>query len=353
MKVLRLASLFATCILMTSCSSDDSDQTREAAVRPVKLITIEGTSSLETLRFPAVVGASQISDLSFPVGGQLIELSIKESQQVEEGDVIARLDQRDFASNVSSAKAQFANAEDEYQRAVRLSREDAIARSVVEQRQTQRDVAKSQLDSAEKALEDTILRAPFSGVIAQVAVRRQKSVSPGATVVTLMGVGGAEATINVPARVIAESQNREDRGVSIILDVAPGRRFPAVLKEATLLADATAQTYAVTFSFELPEGLIVLPGMTATIETSTAVRYADAEIVRVSVPLSAIGSDGAGRYVWVVSDDTMTVSRRDVAIEDGIGDTVVISEGLEPGEMVVGAGASYLAEGMTVRAWTD
>ncbi len=190
-------------------------------------------------------------------------------------------------------------------------------------------------------------------MIAQVSVNRQQIVQPGETIVTLMGVGDAEATINVPARVIAESQAREYRSVSITLDVAPGRRFPAELKEATLIADATSQTYAVTFSFELPEGLIVLPGMTATIEMTTSARDADTEIVTVSVPLAAIGSDGAGRFVWVVSGDTMAVSRRDVEIEDGIGGTVVVSKGLGPGEIVVGAGASYLAEGMVVRPWTD
>ena len=169
MKVVRPASLVAACILLTSCGPEVSDQTRKPAVRPVKLITIEGTSSLESSRYPAVVNASQISELSFPVGGRLNEFPVIESQQVEEGYVIARLDQRDFASKVDAANAQFANAQDEYQSAVRLSQTDAIARNVLEQRRTQRDVAKSQLESAEKALEDATLTAPFPGVIAMLS----------------------------------------------------------------------------------------------------------------------------------------------------------------------------------------
>jgi len=71
------------------------------------------------------------------------------------------------------------------------------------------------------------------------------------------------------------------------------------------------------------------------------------------VPLSAILSDGAARFVWIVDQDSMTVSKREVTVSDGIGETAIVTEGLEMGETIATAGASYLAEGMQVRPWTE
>jgi multidrug efflux pump subunit AcrA (membrane-fusion protein) len=109
----------------------------------------------------------------------------------------------------------------------------------------------------------------------------------------------------------------------------------------------------VTFTFEPPENLVILPGMNATVELSSA-RVSEAGTGnRKSVPISAIGSDGESTYVWIVDQDTMTVSRRDVTIADGVGEYAIVTEGLAPGEMIATAGASFLAEGMQVRPWTD
>ena len=348
-----------TLIFAASCGREDDDQVREPKVRPVKLITLSGASDLQLARYPAVLDAAQLSELSFQVGGLVAEIAVVDSQEVQAGDVIASLDQRDFQSQVTSARAQFENAEEEYQRAVRLSQADAIARSVLEQRKSQRDVARSQLDTAEKALADTVILAPFSGVVAQVPIRERQSISAGQIVATLIGtknLGGAgivEATVNVPASVIARSQEAENRKAFVLLDAAPDTRIEATFKSASLLADSTSQTYAVTFTFDPPGNLVVLPGMHATLELSQARRTTDSQSQRVSVPLSAVLSDGTARYVWIVDQDSMTVSKREVTISDGIGDSAVVTEGLALGETIATAGASYLAEGMQVRPWTD
>jgi RND family efflux transporter MFP subunit len=358
----RIAVTFVfltTLIFAASCGREDADQVREPKVRPVKLITLSGASDLQLARYPAVLDAAQLSELSFQVGGLVAEIAVVDSQEVQAGDVIASLDQRDFQSQVTSARAQFENAEEEYQRAVRLSQADAIARSVLEQRKSQRDVARSQLDTAEKALADTVILAPFSGVVAQVPIRERQSISAGQIVATLIGtknLGGAgivEATVNVPASVIARSQEAENRKAFVLLDAAPDTRIEATFKSASLLADSTSQTYAVTFTFDPPGNLVVLPGMHATLELSQARRTTDSQSQRVSVPLSAILSDGTARYVWIVDQDSMTVSKREVTISDGIGDSAVVTEGLALGETIATAGASYLAEGMQVRPWTD
>ena len=352
-RIVTSVTLSFAILFITSCGSDEVEQTREPAVRPAKLITLSPTSDVQTSRYPAVVSAAQFSELSFPVGGQIEELAVTEGQEIEKGDLIARLDQRDFQSKVDSARSQFRNSEEEYQRAERLAKEDAIARSVLEQRESQRDIAKAQLDTAEKALEDTVLRAPFAGAVAEVPVRVRDNISAGQLVAGLMGSGAREVTIDVPARVIAESLEVEDRGSFVILEAAPDSRIPATYQEANLLADTASQTYAVTFSFEPPPNLVILPGMNATVELSSARRSETTETQRISAPLSAIVSDGDSKYVWVVDQDSMTVSRREITVADGIGEYAVVTEGLAAGDTIVTAGASFLAEGMQVRPWTE
>ncbi len=93
--------------------------------------------------------------------------------------------------------------------------------------------------------------------------------------------------------------------------------------------------------------------MQATLELSSARRATNSNALRISVPLSAILSDGTARYVWIVDEDSMIASKREVTVSDGIGESAVVTEGLEQGETIATAGASYLAEGMQVRPWAD
>ena len=356
LRINKFASGFfaiVTTVSLTSCGGEKVEQVKEPAVRPIKLLTVKAASSRSSSRYPAVINAAQLSELSFQVGGLLQELTVIEAQEISEGSVIAKLDQRDFQSNLASATSQYNNASKEYKRAVNLSKENAISKSVLEQRKSQRNVAKAQLDSAIKALEDTVLVAPFSGLVAQVPVKRLQTIPAGQLVATLIDVSELEATVSIPAAFVAQIESRTDRLAEVMLDAAPDSPIEAKFKEATLLADSTSQTYAVTFSFPPPQGLNILPGMNATLElSSTSVNQAE-QTNRVSVPLAAVLDDGGTQFVWVVDNDKMTVSKRGISVEEGIGETLVITEGIQPGETIAGAGATYLAEGMQVRPWTN
>ena len=349
-RVARIIVLIIFLVSVVSCDFAEDDEVREPLVRPVKMMTLSPASDVETTRYPVTVSAGQFSELSFQVGGLIEEVAVDDAQEVNAGDVIARLDQRDFQSQLASSRAQFQNADEEYQRAVRLAEGDAIATSVLEQRRTQRDVARAQLDSAEKALEDAVLRAPFTGVIAQVSIRERETIAAGQEVASLVNLETLEVTVNLPARVVAESQEVEDRGAFVILEAAPDNRIEATFKEANLLADTASQTYGVTFSFEPPGSVVILPGMNATMELSSA---RQALSIRKAVPVNAIVSDGDSTYVWVVDRDLMTVTRREVTVADGIGETVVVTEGLNAGETIATAGASFLTDGMQVRPWSE
>ena len=355
MHLQRLAALTGCLVfacMLSACGEEPPAQNADATSRPVKLIAITTAGNESSTRYPAVISAAEQADLSFLVGGLIEELPISEADAVERGDVIAKIDARDFESNLASAQSSFATAEDEYQRAVRLAEQDAIAQSVVEQRKAQRDVAKAQLDSAKKALEDSVLRAPFSGVVAAVEVRDQQTVNPGTVVATIIDVATLKATVDLPAGVIAQVPTRADRGAAVVLEAAPDVEIEAAFDEANLVADATSQTYAITFSFTPPENALVLPGMNATVVLKSAEAGTDSAL-SVSVPLAAVQSDGAGEYVWLVDESSMTVSRQAIEVAPGIGETVLVTNGLAVGDQIVGAGGAYLTAGAQVTPWTE
>ena len=93
--------------------------------------------------------------------------------------------------------------------------------------------------------------------------------------------------------------------------------------------------------------------MNADVILKSSTKQAIALETGVAVPLAAIQSDGQEQFVWVVNNDSMAVTKRPVRVREGIGETLVITNGLAVGESIVAAGAAYLSEGMQVRPWTD
>lgn len=353
-----LPAILLTATTLSACDSFQSEAAAAPLPRPVKLIVVDGQTTDRARSYPAVIEAADRTELSFQVGGLIQELPIKEGDEVAEGTLIAQLDQRDFRNQVASAQAQFNNADEEYQRAVRLATEDAIAQSVVEQRKSQRDIAKAQLDSARKALSDTTIRAPFDGQVASLNLRRLQSIKSGDTFATFISSRNLEAVINIPSNVIAGiPRNIEERRarfpVHVTLEALPGMQFKAFYKEAEAIADSASQTYEVAFLFERPEDILILPGMNATVEISDFPIAGNGGPTGINVPLTAISSIGGEQFVWIYDETSMTVSQRRIETAAGIGETLVVTSGLRAGETIVAAGTSYLSEGMAVRPWTD
>ena len=136
-------------------------------------------------------------------------------------------------------------------------------------------------------------------------------------------------------------------------EAAPDRTFPLTFKEAAAQADPQTQTYRVTFTMKQPEGVRILPGMTAEVTLSGMLSDEESEGTRamLAVPASAVFSDAAGHpHVWVVDTETWTVHKRAVTLGEPTGkDQVWITGGLQPGETIVLTAVQQLEEGDTVR----
>ncbi len=337
----------AAALGVAGCSGE-SERPTQAPERPAKLMLVTASADVRTVSLPAVVDASATAQLAFPLAGLLAAVFVREGDTVAVGAEIARLDQRDLRIELATAQANFDAAESDFQRAERLIGEGAISRSDFEQKKTKQSVTRAALNTARKRIDDSVLRAPFAGVVAEVHVEAFQNVAAQQSVATLQSTGTAQAIVQVPATLVAQSGRIEPLQTTVVLDAAPATPIPAVLHSAATRADPNTRTYEAHFAFTPPSDLVILPGMTGTVHVQAAVA-GDDDAGQITVPIEAILNEADAHYVWVVDTQAMTVTKRAVTLSEGVGEVLPVRSGLVGGETIVVAGVSYLHDGMRIR----
>ena len=355
---------------VAACGGKEEPVTKEEVVRPVKMITVTSSTDALQRNFPGMVRAAKRADLAFQVAGTLKQLPVDEGQEVKEGQLIAQLDQRDFENNLRNAQGQLARvkaalaaAQSEYDRILRIQKQDpgAASESMVVKRREAVDQAKAELDSAQAAVDAaqdklgyTTLRAPFAGVVSKRYADNFQEVRAKQAIVSLDDISSLEILVDLPEIVVAsikesDKQTGSEARAHAEFAAAPGEEYPLKVKEFATRADPRTQTYQVVFQMKRPEGLLILPGMTATVvgEPPASTEEADFFII----PAIAVFADDQGNSnVWVVDKEKMTVAGRKVVTGDLTGEAgIQITEGLKSGEMIAASGVSQLREGMKVK----
>ncbi len=201
-------------------------------------------------------------------------------------------------------------------------------------------------------LQDSTLRAPYDGVIAQRFVEPRQNIRAQQPVVRFQDVDEIDIAVDVPeALMAADIQSADIVQMMAELSAAPGVLFPTHVREIAQQADPTTQTYRMRVAMQVPPGITVLPGMTATV----AITYRRASILGTSmlVPVSAVFKDPAGDAVaWVIGEGQI-VERRPLKVGAVTGSQVEVLEGLQPGDRIAIAGVRFLREGMVVQDLGD
>jgi len=333
-------------VVLSGCGRKEIVE-REPVVRAVKVVTVAGDSGSQERSFPGRVQASDQVDLSFRVDGPLIEFP-DEGDFVSKGKLIARIDPRDYRIRLDAARAEVDRTDADLRRYSALYEKDAVSKAQLDQALAARDVARALAEGAEADLGDTSLRAPFSGRVAETFVENFQDVKAKEAVLSLINANQVEIVIDVPENIVARFRAVQlDSRFTARFDAAPGREFETRVNEVATQSDPRTQTFRVTFSLPQPEGVNVLPGMTANVR-----RYAPpGEHIEIVVPAIAIFADEAGSpHVWVVDRTTGRVERRSVRTGDlSETDSIVVLEGLVPGEDIAVSAVSQIRDGMTVR----
>ena len=344
----------------------------EEIIRPVKTMTVAAGTDSAGLTLPGKVRAAQRVELAFKeVGGRLIELPIagREGQEVKEGDLLARIDPRDFQTRLRNvqgrlkeaiASLDLANAE--YDRVKRIQQQDSGAisgvdidrkREAVNAMQGRIKSLRAEMATARNKLSDTQLKAPFTGLIAKRYVDNFQEVKPKQPILALEDISHVELLIDVAENVMAVARNEGDDAIHAAAEfpTARGKKFNLEIKEYATRADPATQTYQVVLEMPQPDNISILPGMTATITVSLGRQSAMGKAV--VIPAIAVLAEPSGQsFVWVVDTKELTVKRQEVKVGMISGsDNIDVTEGLEGGETIAVAGILQLQDGMKVRLW--
>lgn len=365
MKCINLES-FRTCriclilpaILLAGCDKAPGPVEEEPA-RPVKLLTIDNRPASMTLEYPGEIKAARSVNLGFEVAGKIIELPIEDGLAVTEGDLLGRLDPSDYQAARDAAQANLRASRSAYVRAKNIFDEGAGSQAEVDKTLRDLKVAEQDLKKAQKALDDTELRAPYTGVVGQRLADNYQNVQAKEAVLIFQDTSSLEMDVSVPERDFIRmkrdltlKERTEIARPEVAISAIPDRRFPARIKSFTATADPVTRTYTATFQFERPDDVNILPGMTARVilnpGTETLERYMPADVVM--VPLTAIVSDDTGNsFVWRVDPDSMKVGRVPVTLGEISNSSIGITGDLEQGDRIAITGVARLFEGAPVR----
>jgi len=348
-----LAPLFCA-LSLTGCTQPTAES--PPVVRQVKILTVGAPDSSITRDYPGTIQALQDAHQAFEVPGRIIEFLVNEGDRVKAGQVLARLDPSDYENQRRVAQANNDKARADLERSLNIKRlsAGAIAEADIERDRREVEVTDAQLAIAEKAVEDTKLRAAFDGLMARRLVTDFANVSAKEPVLILQDISQLKIEISVPERDMVHgpnvAQSKEELTDAIdpvvIVSALPNREFAARVKEYATTAEPVTRTFAVTLLFDRPEDVNILPGMTARVRLVT-----DPELAW-AIPISAVQSDEDGQpYVWKVDQQTMTVTRAPVEMKQLTADRVQLTGGVAEGDNIAISGVTQLAEGMKVRPY--
>jgi len=339
--------------------------------------TLLNASGYVTTRLDATVSSK--------ITGKISEILIEEGMKVEKNQVLARLDASNVESGLRLAEAQLASArlnlaetepmvkftQSEIERLNQLNSPRAVSRSEVAKadadalfqaaklahQKADIVVAERQVDEWKQQLDDTIIRAPFSGVVTTKDAQPGEVISPmsaggGFTrtgICTLVDMASLEIEVDVGESFI----NRVKAGqpVEATLDAYPDWKIPGKVIAIIPTADRQKATVKVRVGFEKLDPRI-LPQMGVKVAfQSDEPAETTAPARALGVPKSAVVKADGKAITWVVKDGK--VERRAITVADSGDRQVSVSAGLAAGESVVVDPPATLAEGTAVTVETS
>jgi RND family efflux transporter MFP subunit len=356
---LSRSSAFALVALgLVACGEPPPEPDADYA-RPVKTVVVSSPEASGIRQFAGRVDALRRVDLAFRVPGTLQELPIKEADEVETGQVIARLDPSDFKTRVNDARAAYQRAKADYDRAKELIKKDFISRTDFDKLESDFKRADAGLKQARLDLSYTELKVPFGGFISRRYVQNFEEVQAKQPIVALRDLSVLEVKFGVPEVLVqrlAEVEANEETDIIIpvtaSVDAAPDRQYPLSFREFSSTADPATKTFEATYVMVQPEDIDFLPGMSANVTVDLRKAFGEQQVFL--IPVTAVISDeGLNPRVWIVDESTMTIAARPVEVGRMERNEIEVLSGIEPGERIVVAGVGYLAEGMKVRPLPD
>jgi RND family efflux transporter MFP subunit len=342
--------MLLTAVFLIGCGEEVVEK---EIIRPVKVFKAgDSLGGLTGRSFPGRAEANEEVDLGFEVAGVLIERPVDKGDEVKKGQLLARLDPRDFKNELAAARAERERARAYRDRIAEALKARAVARQDLDDADARLKEAIAREEIKRKALDDSHIYAPYDGVIAFTYFDEFKRVQAKEKVLRLLDISKIKFTVDLPESLISYVPHVTK--VWVEYDVFPGRKVPASIKEVGTEASETTRTYPVTLIMDQPADIKILPGMAGKVSGEGDVPDIDGE-KGIEIPLAAVFTPETEKqdYAWVLNESTQTVHRKKVKTGVLTIDGIIITEGLELGELVVTAGVHLLQEGQKVRPMNE
>jgi RND family efflux transporter MFP subunit len=338
------------CCLSKLNSGKEMNASPQAA-RPVPTMVARPFNKTETRIFPGKVRANRRVKLAFTVSGLITELNALEGQSVEKGEVLARLDARDFQHALNIAKARYAETRQAFKRVSGLREKNIVSVSEYEKVKAEYDIAEVELRMRIKALKDTVLIAPFDGVVADRFVENHEHVNAKEPVLSFQDISVTEVVIQAPERIIMCGGAENLKKIQVSFGAGKKHIFDASLRESCICSDSVTGTFDAAIVLKERPEMRILPGMTATVLVETSAFHDAANVPsRIMLPAEAVFSEPDGNsYVWIIKPDGGKPHKRRIKIGSMRNEGVEIISGLNAGEHVAVSGIHSLREDLEAR----
>ncbi len=311
---------------------------RMAAAVETGLVEVGSISRAVTVS--GVVEPLRVVGVNSQLSGALLSVEVEEGMRVQQGQVLARLDDRELAAQEASLEAAFAVAEAAYQRAEQLRASQVITISEYERDRTAYASALAQLDQVRTRRGYAVVRSPLDGLVLEKLVESGDVVAPQTQ---LFRIGDNETmVVRVPVSELDVVELSTGDEASIIFDAFPNRVFSGTIRRIFPSADPGSRLVPVEVALDREAATTARPGFLARVTFALGARSG----VRL-VPASAIVSGTGGQGIFTVEQGHVT--RRSVQTGLTSEGQVEVLRGVEEGDTIVITGGSTLRDGSPVR----
>ncbi len=299
----------------------------------IQAVTIE-----DALNLPGVISPWEDLMVRTEVSGQIIEAPVKEGDLVIKGQVLARLDRRDYENRLAQEESAYHLAKLEYDRFSKLSKMKAISEAELDSSLARLKETKADLASAKLDLERTVIIAPMSGYINRLDAKVGLLVNRPDSIAQILDTNKIKVEIGIPESDIDAIQNLEEAQITV--EALGGKTFIGKKIFLSRQPDPSSRVYNLKLAVNNTEGQL-RPGMFCRVELVKR-RYKDA----VSIPLYAVIARREERFVYIANDSKAHYRRVELGVLDGW--QVQITDGLKIGDRVIIVGHRSLEDGQRI-----
>ena len=312
----------------------------EERATPVLLTTVERGTIQGQIRAASTIEAELQVTVHAESTGRITSMSLEEGDVVESGKLLAKIRRDAQSLGVERAESNLADSERELSRVQRLFQQGIASESEVDQAQTTVDQAKLDRKDRRRDLSNTVIKAPFGGMLTQRFVDEGAFVTSGAQVYEITDFSTLVARVYVPEKELDRIE--VGQAAAIVGKAAQNREGIGEVRRIAPIVDATTGTVKITIG--LPEALAggvrgFLPGMYAEVTLTTELH----ENVPL-LPKPALIQEDEQTFVFVLPADSERVER--VLVQTGLSDDdfVEVLSGVESGVRIVVAGQAGLKD---------